>query len=159
MKPNKEKSSRFVSAVIRRHGVLRYLWPFWSRQQLIRFVGGIVITSMLWSVFLDIPLGLDGAIIGMVVGGLCGCANTTMPAQLIITTRREASGFLPEVEMLLLRQGYERSDDPEPGCLHYRKKWLHWGERGMTVRMERHQITLDGPIGVLWRTHHIITKH
>jgi hypothetical protein len=105
-----------------------------------------------------------GYAIGALVGGLAGRANRAVPAQLVLSTRGEANQFIAEVDGLLARQGYARSYDPEPddGCVHYRSlapKWADWGEQQVvTVRLERHQITLDGPIGTLWLAHHLITR-
>jgi hypothetical protein len=163
MQTNSNKLDMFVSEVRRQHSALRYLWPFWSRPQLI----GVVVTGAVFGTALALLTGqlsgMAGYVVGGLVGGLAGRANRWMPAQLILTTRGDANQFIADVDALLLRQGYARSYDPAPddGCVHYRSlapKWANWGEQGVTVRLEEHQITLDGPIGALWLAHHRITR-
>jgi hypothetical protein len=158
-----EKVAMFVSEVVRRHNALRYLWPFWSRRQLIGFVAAGAVFGTALALSTGNLSGIAGYVIGALVGGLAGRSNRWMPAQLILTIRTDATRFIAEVDALLCRQGYVRSYDPEPdeSSVHYRSvapKWANWGEQGVTVRLERHQITLDGPIGVLWLAHHRITR-
>lgn len=156
--PNPTADGITVAEITRMHGVLRYLWPFWSTRQL-RLVALLIgvpaalLAALLW--WLD-PKAMPTTVCGAVAGGMF-VVYLVMPARLRLITRGEAKHFIGDMHKVLVTLGYGRSTDPaDPARHHYRVvkipawvEWTNWAEADIEFRIGPHDIVIDGPVGIL----------
>jgi hypothetical protein len=156
--PNPTADGITVAEIIRRHGVLRYLWPFWSDRQ---HRLAVVVIAVPLALVAALLLWLDpNAMPTCVFSGFVGAMYTiymVMPARLRLTTCGEARHFIGDMDEVLVTLGYGRSAHPDdPARHHYRVvklwAWLEWSnlaEADIEFRVGPHEIVIDGPVLIL----------
>jgi hypothetical protein len=148
----------------------RYLWPFQSRKDCILTLSilavGLSATTLVVWLWLDrgaLPYTLAGGLLG----GLWFGPSRGLPAQMTITTRGQARDYLADVQKLVLRIGFEPSDEVTgPGYYHYIAKkhdrallrLLYVEGPTFDLRVSQHKIELHSEIRWIEWLHNKLTK-
>lgn len=142
-----------LSQVVRSHDSYRYFCPIQSWGQFISFAltlsVGLALIAMLFMA-LDPTAPVAFVVVPVLLGGLLP-VFAALPARFDVFTRFNAHYFVKTLDETIVSMGYTETDSPDARTRHYSRQTglFRWKENSITVTVNEHAISVDGPIFAL----------